>query len=114
MKIVITGGRNEVLSLEQYAWLDRLHKYYQFTEIVTGYASGVDTCARQWAESRNIPYKPFLARWKELGKAAGPVRNKKLAQYADICIVFPGGKGTQNMRKQAIKHNLTILDWVTP
>ena len=39
---------------------------------------------------------------------AGFNRNRQMAEYADALIVFRGGKGTQDMVKQAEFKNLKI------
>ena len=49
--------------------------------------------------------------WEHFGRAAGPIRNKKMAEYADAVILFPGGKGTASMLKEAQKAELTIYDY---
>lgn len=36
---------------------------------------------------------------------------KKMAEYAEAVVLFPGGKGTDNMYETAIKHNLVIYDF---
>lgn len=71
-------------------------------EIVSGGAPGADTLAVEFATERNIPFKIFPADWQKHGRAAGPIRNKQMAEYADAAIVFWDGKshGTQNMIQQ--------------
>jgi hypothetical protein len=56
-----------------------------------------------------VPVKQFPADWNKYGKAAGPIRNAQMAKYADAVILFPGGRGTANMRKLAKEHGLEIL-----
>lgn len=69
------------------------------TEVVSGMAAGADTLGGKWAFDRGIPIAKFPASWKEHGKAAGPIRNKEMAMYANALIVFiwPGSRGSQNM-----------------
>jgi hypothetical protein len=45
-----------------------------------------------------------------LGKKAGFVRNAEMAEYADMLMAFPGGRGTDNMVKQAKRFGLKIFD----
>jgi hypothetical protein len=73
----------------------------QITEIVSGAARGIDSLGERWAEYRPdpIPVKQFPADWDTHGKAAGPIRNRAMADYADALLVVWDGKsrGTKNM-----------------
>lgn len=74
---------------------------FTITEVVCGGAAGVDTLGKDWAVLRGIPVKMFPADWDTYGKAAGPIRNAQMADYADqaICIfdVQAECRGTKNM-----------------
>jgi len=107
MKTILAGGRDYFFSCHDIDALDALN----ITEVVSGCATGADTCGEEWAKSRNIPIKQFPADWKKLKHAAGPIRNRQMAQYADAVVLFPGGKGTLNMFNEAKKHGLIIHDW---
>ena len=114
MKLIIAGGRNYFLSL---ADIDRLYAVVDLdsvTEIVSGCATGADACGEHLAKMRGIPVKRFPANWKEYGKSAGPMRNKEMAEYSDAVALFPGGRGTDNMYKQAKQFGLTIYDFRLP
>ena len=58
-----------------------------------------------------IPVNIFPADWKAHGKAAGPIRNRDMAKHADQVVLFPGGRGTENMYQEAKKAGLVIHDW---
>lgn len=90
---------------------DKLSSIDGITELVSGGARGVDQYAETWATSKNIPIKQFKPDWKSYGRAAGPVRNREMAKYADAVMLFPGGKGTASMLEIAVKENLTIFDY---
>lgn len=62
-------------------------------------ARGVDTLAVEFASKYNIPIKPFPANWDKYGRAAGPIRNSQMANYADSLICCWDGKsrGSKNM-----------------
>jgi len=102
MRVLVCGGRE---------FFDRelLHKILvDFIDekdfnIISGGATGADTLAVKWAQAHNVPFKVFPADWKSDGRAAGPIRNKRMLEEGspDIVIAFPGGKGTQNMIRQA-------------
>lgn len=125
MKVIIAGGRDYLLSDDDYGIIETLHEENNFTEIVSGKARGVDTCGEVFAEEFNIPVKEFPAKWNDVnsepcliklnpyGKPynalAGFARNQKMAEYADAIILFKGGKGTNDMRKRAKKQGLVFL-----
>ena len=69
-------------------------------KIRTGDSKGADACAVRYAQEMNYPYEVFHAAWKTEGKAAGPIRNGKMAKDgATHCIAFWDGvsAGTKNM-----------------
>ena len=90
---------------------------FVITEVVCGGAAGVDMLGRDWAVLRGIPVKMFPADWEQYGKAAGPIRNAQMADYAEqaICIfdAQAENRGTKNMlslmngRKKQIYSHMT-------
>lgn len=112
MKVIIAGGRDYIFSIEDINLLDDLHKEHDFSEVVSGGAWGADFEGEQWAARNGIFVKKFPADWNKHGRAAGPIRNKQMAQYADALITFKGGRGTANMKNQAREYGLNILHQV--
>lgn len=108
MKTIIAGGRDIQPRIHYIAWLDA-HVPKGTTEIVSGGAKGADTLGEWWAEKEKLDVTRFPADWKTHGRAAGPIRNKQMAEYADYLVVFPGGGGTANMIKEAEKRGLPII-----
>lgn len=78
--------------------------------IVSGGAFGVDTLALMFGMKWGFERKVFKADWNTFGKAAGPMRNTKMAEYADFLIAFPSkdSKGTLDMIEQAKQHGLVV------
>ena len=109
MKVIIAGGRDYNFDETDFMILRGLNNDYNFTEIISGGASGADYDGESFAEINGITTKCFSANWKKYGKSAGPIRNKQMAKYADAVILFPGGKGTASMRKYAEQYNLKVL-----
>jgi hypothetical protein len=97
MKVIIAGSR----TINAYELLVSVidDSGYVITEVVSGTANGVDKLGEQWANDNNIPIKQFPANWREHGKAAGYIRNREMAEYADAAIILWDNisNGTQNM-----------------
>ena len=99
MKTIIAGTRTfndyELLKTK----LTKFRLTHDITEIVSGGAKGADRLGERYAEEYNITIKIFPANWNKHGNAAGPIRNRQMAEYADQLIVFWDGssKGTNNM-----------------
>jgi hypothetical protein len=76
---------------------------YGIDIILEGEAQGADTMARAVAMWLDIPFKPFPAEWKQYGKAAGPIRNKRMLDEGkpDVVLAFhddlDNSLGTKNM-----------------
>lgn len=107
MKLIVAGSRNYIYNEKHYNFLFGLKD--KISEIVSGGCRGADRFGELFASDYNIPIKYFMAEWNRYGKSAGPVRNGKMARYADACLILPGGgKGSNNMLKQAKENNLII------
>jgi len=107
MKLIIAGGRNYRLSEEDRQELDRI----PISEVVSGGASGADADGELYAKDHCLPVTRFPADWRTHGKAAGPIRNRQMAEYADGVALFPGGRGTASMFAEAKKAGIEIFDF---
>ena len=78
--------------------------------IINGLAPGVDTLALWKSNKRGQKLEKFPADWDKYGRAAGPIRNEKMAKVATHLIAFWNGKskGTKSMIDLAKKYNLDI------
>lgn len=111
MKVIIAGTRykdadkkipfDDYSLIAQAVWRSR----FTITEVVSGCAIGVDRLGEQWARLNDIPIKEMPADWNHNGNAAGPMRNKAMAEYADAAIVVWDGKspGSRNMVENMIR-----------
>lgn len=106
-KTIIAGGRDYLMSLEDWLELDSI----PITEVVSGGARGADKGGEQYADSRALSIKRFPAQWDTFGKSAGYRRNVEMAEYADVLVAFPGGRGTNHMVEIAYKKGLKVYDW---
>lgn len=78
--------------------------------IVSGHASGADSLGERYAQDRGFQLETYPADWQAHGRAAGPIRNAKMANVAHALIAFWDGKsrGTKNMIETARKYNLKV------
>jgi hypothetical protein len=108
MKILVCGGRHYSDYKKVKAVLDE----QPITTIVHGDQSGADALADKYGKEKDIPVKRYPADWIPLGRAAGPIRNKKMLdmENPDMVIAFPGGPGTRNMVKQAQQRNIKVIE----
>jgi hypothetical protein len=60
-------------------------------EIISGCAPGADKAGERWAEHYKIPIKRMPANWDRDGRTAGKLRNRDMAIYGDMAIVFWDG-----------------------
>lgn len=101
-KVIIAGSRH--MPISDYWKINEAVRKSGFVvqEVVCGMARGADQLGGKWAWERKIPVKTFPARWEELGKAAGPIRNAEMAQYADAAIIFlwEGSRGSADMERK--------------
>ncbi len=90
MKLVIAGSRDWSPTPEEIdaQFCEFLFCKAEVTEVVSGRARGADDAGEAWAAVNGIPVKPFPANWDKYGKGAGPIRNRQMAKYADMAIVF--------------------------
>lgn len=110
MKLAIIGSRNlQINNIEQYI-TDAV------TEIVSGGAKGIDSCAGEFALSKGIAFKEFLPDYKKYGKAAPVIRNKEIVNYSDAILAFWDGKsrGTKNVIDYCKKSNKPLHIIILP
>ncbi len=104
MKIALIGSRNLIVK--------DLGRYLpeNVTEIVSGGARGIDTCAREYAKSHGIKLKEFLPEYEKHGRSAPLKRNLKIIDYADLIIAFWDGqsRGTKFVIDNCKKRNKKV------
>lgn len=112
MKLIIAGSRNLKMSHELLEML--LYNMINKTpdEIVSGTARGIDSIGEDIAQDKEIAVKRFPADWDKHGKAAGHIRNKEMAEYADALLLIWDGesKGSANMKMNMQKLNKPIYE----
>ncbi len=104
MKVAVIGSRNLIVK--------DLGKYLPkgVTEIVSGGARGIDTCAREYANTHGINLTEFLPKYEKYGRIAPLKRNLQIIDYADEVLAFWDGKskGTKYVIDNCKKRNKKI------
>ena len=99
LKVAIIGSRNlKVNDFSKFLPSDT-------TEIVSGGARGIDTCARKYAKSNGIKLTEFFPDYDTYGRIAPLIRNDMIIDYADMVLGFWDGEsnGTAYVIKKAKK-----------
>ena len=78
---------------------------------ISGGCRGADTLGERYAKENGFEIERYSADWKKYGRAAGPKRNKQMAQIADLVICFWDGqsRGTKSMISYAKEFNKPIM-----
>lgn len=86
MKVAVIGSRGLTV--------DNLGDYLpeDTTEIISGGAKGIDTCASDYALSHDIVLTVYLPHYEIYGKGAPLKRNIDIIKSADLVIAFWDGK----------------------
>ena len=102
MKVAVVGSRNlQVDDLENYL-------PENVTEIISGGAKGVDTCAKEYALAHRIRLTEYLPEYSRYGRSAPLRRNITIIEQADLVLAFWDGvsRGTKyvidNCRRRGI------------
>lgn len=113
-KIIIAGGR----SFNNYELLKEKCDYYLSKAImnkdniiiISGTANGADKLGEKYAQEKGFTIERHPAKWKELGKKAGYVRNKEMAEVSHALIAFWDNKsrGTKHMIDLAKERQLHV------
>jgi hypothetical protein len=87
------------------------------TRMVMGNQTGADYLASRWCRENGMSFQVYEADWQTHDKNAGPIRNRQMIMeerpMPEICIAFPGSRGTRDMVRQAEAHFLRVIkvDW---
>ncbi len=110
MRVAVIGSRG--LSI------DNLGEYLpeNTTEIVSGGAKGVDSCARAYAVRQGLKLTEYLPEYERYGRAAPLKRNITIIENADLVLAFWDGKsrGTKSVIDNCKKRNIPVAVYMLP
>ena len=109
-KVIIAGCRDFTDYQTLYTYCEKVLSDKQDICIISGCCSGADELGIRYAKEKGYEIIRMPADWNAYGKAAGPIRNRKMAENADALIAFWDGKsrGTKNMIETAKALGLQI------
>ena len=104
MKVAVIGSRGlKVEKLERFL-------PEETTEIISGGAKGIDTCAREYALANGLKLTEFLPDYSRYGRAAPLKRNITIIENADLVLAFWDGisHGTKYVNEQCKKRSIAV------
>lgn len=104
MRVAVIGSRNlTIFNLGDYLPPDT-------TEIISGGAKGIDTCARNYAKANDIKLTEFLPEYSKYGRKAPLNRNITIIESSDLVLAFWDGvsKGTKFVINYSKSHGIPI------
>lgn len=116
MRTIIAGSRG----IDNYRCVVKAvdESGFPITEIVSGGARGADKLGERYADKNGIDLVIFPANWTKHKRAAGPIRNERMAKYAIADESRPGAlialwngtsRGTKNMIETAKRFGLKVF-----
>lgn len=79
--------------------------------VISGCAPGADTLGERYAAERCLAVERHPADWEKHGRAAGPIRNREMAEAAGPgggCVLFWDGKSRGTLNMLGIATNLGL------
>jgi hypothetical protein len=110
-RVIVAGSRD----FDNYALLEsKLDHFLSNMDgkpvIVSGTAHGADRLGERYAAARGLEVLRFPAQWGRYGRAAGMLRNHRMAWAGSHLVAFWDGRsrGTQNMIETATDGRLSV------
>lgn len=110
INVIVAGGRDfsdyQLMKSKLDIILKNLDK--SRIRIVSGGAKGADSLGERYAIEKKYELLVIKAKWEKHGNAAGPIRNREMAEIGNYCVVFWDGqsRGSKNMIEEAKKRNI--------
>ncbi len=84
--------------------------------ILSGGCRGTDQLGERFAKEHRYPLSQYLPQWNLYGKAAGPIRNRRMVEECDAIVCFWDGKskGTASLIRYArLYHKRIVIHFIT-
>lgn len=116
-RVIIAGSRASVAQRDVNRAMERYVDAYGVpTQIIHGGAPGADRFGHAWARIVGIPVLVMEPDWQMHGRAAGPIRNRAMADCAQGLVAVWNGMspGTESMIRAAQYLRLKIVVYRVP
>jgi hypothetical protein len=112
VRLLVCGGRSYADEARLVSALEEIHATHPISCVIHGASTGADAIADRWAVEHRIGVARFQAHWEIEGRAAGPLRNKRMLREGrpDLVVAFPGGRGTADMVRQAKAFGVPVVE----
>lgn len=93
--------------------MPEIEKYGNIVKIIEGDCpnGGVDAMAKRYAIANNIKHESYTPDWDKHGLPAGPIRNSKMSEVADVLFLYHmGGKGSKDVKKKFLSKNKPVVE----
>jgi len=89
--------------------ISKIRKRYTLI-FLSGGCKGADILGERYAKENGFKIERHPAKWNKYGRAAGPLRNKQMAELCDYVICFWDGKskGSKSMIEYAKSLNKPV------
>lgn len=128
IRVLVTGGRKYADCVVVWGKLDSLLNQHGNLILIEGGGTGADFLAREWSYKHpdTVTLITEKADWNSTSRNdaaivtrddgsqydanAGPRRNQRMIDlhHPDICIAFPGGRGTKDCVRRARKARVQV------
>lgn len=114
-RVIFTGSRDWADEETIDDWLTDLSFIYPEDLVVVhgACATGADEIVERLCQIHGITTEPHPAEWLKHGRAAGPIRNRRMVDLgADLVIGFPLGasRGTRGCMRLARAADIPVID----
>jgi hypothetical protein len=118
MRVLVCGGRDftdrYVVARALSAYKPRGAELLEASEHIIihgGCPTGADKLADEWCDVWGVRKRVYLPDWQKHGRAAGPIRNRRMLEEGkpDLVVAFRGGRGTADMVRQAKAAGLKVI-----
>lgn len=89
-KLIVAGGRDFSNYSLMKLGIEAFIKKYNLTDviIVSGTASGADQMGERYADYNDLKVEKYPANWTLNAKAAGPIRNREMADVSQGLVAL--------------------------
>jgi len=108
IRVIVAGSRDFNSYEDLRVRLDSILSRHSNIEIVSGGARGADSMGERYAIERGLLLRRIPAYWHAFNKAAGHIRNRRMAWYGTHLAAFWNGEsvGTKGMIEIAVSEGL--------